>query len=85
MRVVMNSLSLLLSMSHTKVSLVPDIFSSAVDRSWHFNKITPVEKMHKWGENGLFQEAITFSSEIGLRHEYSHWKYDSEENNLELL
>jgi hypothetical protein len=29
----MNSLLLLLSMSHTKVSLVPDIFSSVVDRS----------------------------------------------------
>jgi hypothetical protein len=35
---VVNSLSLLLTMSHTKVSLVPDIFSSAVDKSWHFNK-----------------------------------------------
>jgi hypothetical protein len=52
----MNSLSLLLSMSHTKFSLVPDIFSSAVDRSWPFNKITPVEKMHKWGENGFFRK-----------------------------
>jgi hypothetical protein len=52
----MNSLSLFLSMSHTKVSLVHDIFSSAVDRSWHFNKIAPVEKMHKWGENGFFRK-----------------------------
>jgi hypothetical protein len=25
-------------MSHKKVSLVHDIFSFAVDRSWHFNK-----------------------------------------------
>jgi hypothetical protein len=29
--------------------------------------------------------SITFSSEIRIRHEYSHWKDDSEENNLELL
>jgi hypothetical protein len=38
MRVVLNSLFLFLFMSNTKVSLVPDIFSFAVDRSWHFSK-----------------------------------------------
>jgi hypothetical protein len=43
----MNSLSLLLSMYLTKVSLVLDIFSFVVDKSCPFNKITPVEKMHK--------------------------------------
>jgi hypothetical protein len=52
----MNSLSILLSMYHIKFSLVPDIFSSAVDRSWHFNKIAPVEKMHKKGESGFFRK-----------------------------
>jgi hypothetical protein len=72
-------------MSHTKFSLVPDIFSSAVDRSWHFNKITPVEKMHKWGEKVDFSGSHNFQLRDGMRHEYSHWKYDSEENNLELL
>jgi hypothetical protein len=41
-------------MSYVKVSLVPDIVLSAVDRSWHFNKITPMEKMHKNGESGFF-------------------------------
>jgi hypothetical protein len=56
MRVDMNSLSLFLSISHTKFSLFPDIFSSAVDRSWCFNKITPMEKMHKRGENGFFKK-----------------------------
>jgi hypothetical protein len=54
MRVVKNYLSLLFSMSHTKLYLVPDIFSSAIDRICPRNKITPVEKMHKWGENGFF-------------------------------
>jgi hypothetical protein len=29
------------------------MFSSVVDESWSFNKIIPVEKMHKWGENGF--------------------------------
>jgi hypothetical protein len=56
LRVFMISLSLLLSITHTKVSLVPDIFSSAVDRSWHFNQITQVEKIHKWGESGFFMK-----------------------------
>jgi hypothetical protein len=56
MRIFMNSLSLLLSMSHTKVSLVPEIFLFAVDKIWHFNKITPMEKIHKWGENGFFRK-----------------------------
>jgi hypothetical protein len=59
MRVVMNSLSLFLSMYHTKKYLVTNIFSSVVDKSWHFNKITPVEKMHKWGEN-VFSESHKF-------------------------
>jgi hypothetical protein len=67
----MNFLSSLLSMSHTKLNLFPDIFSSAVDKSWSFNKIIPVEKMHKWGENGFFLEAINFISKIIMRHEYS--------------
>jgi hypothetical protein len=44
-----------------------------------------VEKMHKNDESGVFQEDITFNLEIRMRHEYSHWKYGSEENNLELL
>jgi hypothetical protein len=56
MRVVMNSLSLLLTMSHIKVSLFPDIFSFVVDKSWHFNKITPMEKMHNKGESGFFKK-----------------------------
>jgi hypothetical protein len=43
----MNSSFLFLSMFHTKVSRITDIFSSAVDISWHFNKIAPVEKMHR--------------------------------------
>jgi hypothetical protein len=47
MGVVMNSLSLLLSMSPTKFSLIPDTFSFVVDKSWSFTKITPMEKMHK--------------------------------------
>ena len=54
----MNLYSSLLSTPNTKVSLVPDIFSSAVDRSWHFNKITVVEKMHKWGESGFSESHI---------------------------
>jgi hypothetical protein len=72
MRVFVNSLLLLLSMYHTKFSSVPDIFFSAVDRSCHFNKIALVEKMHKKWWKWLFKEAITFISEIGLEHEYSH-------------
>jgi hypothetical protein len=55
MIVVMYSLLLLLSIFCTNVSLVRDIFSFVVDRIWNFNKITPVEKMHKWGENGFFR------------------------------
>jgi hypothetical protein len=55
MRVDMNSLSLFLSMAHVKKFLVSDIFYSAVDRSWHFNKMTPMEKMHKKGESGFFR------------------------------
>jgi hypothetical protein len=55
-RIVMNSLSLFLSMVHIKFSLVPDIFSSAVDIR-HFNKIIPVEKMHKKGESGFFKKS----------------------------
>jgi hypothetical protein len=43
-------------MSHIKSSLVHDIFSFAVDRSWHFNKIAPVEKMPKKGESGFFRK-----------------------------
>ena len=49
MRVVMNSLSLLLYMYHTKFSLVPDMFSSTVDINWSFNKITPMENVYKKG------------------------------------
>jgi hypothetical protein len=45
----MNTLMLLLSMSHTKVCLFLDIFSSIVDKIWHFNKIAPVEN----GEKGV--------------------------------
>jgi hypothetical protein len=45
----MNSMLLLLSMSHIKVCLVLDIFSSVVDRSPHFKKIALVEKMHRNG------------------------------------
>jgi hypothetical protein len=32
----------------------------------------------------MFQEAITFSSKIILKHGNSHWKSNSEENNMEL-
>jgi hypothetical protein len=32
-----------------------------------------------------FQEAITFISNIKLGKDYSHWKDDSEENNMEFL
>jgi hypothetical protein len=52
----MNSLSIFLTISHIKISLVPDIFSSTIDKSWHFNKITSVEKMHKKGESGFFKK-----------------------------
>jgi hypothetical protein len=55
MRVVMNYLLISLSMYHTKNFLDPDIFSSVVDRGCPFNKITPVVKMHKWGESGFFK------------------------------
>jgi hypothetical protein len=37
----MNSLSSLLSMSHTKFSLVPDIFTSTSDKSWCLGLIAP--------------------------------------------
>jgi hypothetical protein len=43
-------------MSRRKVSLVPDIFSSTIDISWYFNKIAPVEKMHKNSENEFFRK-----------------------------
>jgi hypothetical protein len=56
MKVFMNSLSVISSMSHNFFYLIHDIFSSAVDRSWPFSKITPVEKMHKLGENGFFRK-----------------------------
>jgi hypothetical protein len=49
----MNTLSLLLSIHDTYISLFLDVFSSAVDRNWHFNKITPMEKMNKWGGSGF--------------------------------
>jgi hypothetical protein len=55
-RVFVNSLSLLLSMSHKKVFLFSYMFSCTVNKSWHFNKITLVEKMHKWGESGFFKK-----------------------------
>ena len=54
MRVDINSFSILLTMYNVKVSLVLVIFSSIVDRSWHLNKIAPVEKMQKNDENGYF-------------------------------
>jgi hypothetical protein len=57
MRVAMNSMSLLLFMPHRKFDLFFDIFSSAIDERLSFNKITPVEKMHKWGEIGFFKKA----------------------------
>jgi hypothetical protein len=41
-------------MDHTKFSLVPGIFLFVFDRSCHFNKITPVEKMHEKGESVFF-------------------------------
>jgi len=49
-------LIILLSMPHIKLSLFADIFSSVVDWSWHFNKISLVEKMHKWGKSGFFKK-----------------------------
>jgi hypothetical protein len=66
MRIDMNSLSTLLTMYHTKFYVVSDIFIFANDRIWYFNKIAPVEKMHKKNESGLFQEAIIFNLDIGL-------------------
>jgi hypothetical protein len=51
-------------MPHMKVSLVPDIFSSAVDRNWHFNKVSRVE-MHKWGESGFFRKLSAQKSDRG--------------------
>lgn len=30
--------------------------------------------------NDKLQKVVTFSSELGMRHEYSHWKDNSEEN-----
>jgi len=53
-----------------------DGFSSVVDKSWPCSQTALVEKVHKWGENGLLQEVITLSLEIGLGHKNSHWKYD---------
>jgi hypothetical protein len=47
MRVFMDSMLLLLSMSHAKFYPVPGIFSSAVDENWHFNKIAQVENAQK--------------------------------------
>jgi hypothetical protein len=39
----------------------------------------------KKGVNVTFWEAINFSSDIILGKEYSHWKVDSEENDLKLF
>jgi hypothetical protein len=33
----------------------------------------------------VFKGAITFRSRIRWRHMNNHWKYDSEENKLEIL
>jgi hypothetical protein len=49
-----------------------------------------IVKLHHWrkgisGVKMVFQEAVTFRSEIGSRHMNSNWKYDSKENNLERL
>jgi hypothetical protein len=56
MRVDMNYMSILLTMYHIQVSLVPDTFSSIVDKSWCFCKIELVEKMHKKGESCFFRK-----------------------------
>jgi hypothetical protein len=38
------------------------------------------ENRAQLSRNDKIQKAITFSSELRMRHEYSHWKDDSEEN-----
>jgi hypothetical protein len=52
----MDSMLFLLFMSNIKISLIPYIVSYAIDRSCHFNKIAPVEKMHKNDESGFFRK-----------------------------
>jgi len=59
--------------------------SSAVNKSFPFNKIAPVEGSAQMGWKWFFQEVVAFSSNIELFHMNSHWKYDLEKNNLELL
>jgi hypothetical protein len=71
----MNSMSSLLSMSHTKFSLVPNIFTSVGGQSWCLRLFFTWEKVHKRGELGNIQLAITFCSMLKIEKESSHWKY----------
>jgi hypothetical protein len=55
-------------MSHTKFSLYIDIFSFAVDRSWHFKKVALVENEQKMGENDFFKNPYLSARSFDLRN-----------------
>jgi hypothetical protein len=50
----MNSMSSFLSISHTKISLVPKEFTSASEQSWCLRLFFTWEKVHKMGKLEIF-------------------------------
>ena len=55
MRVFMNSLLSLLSISHTNVSLVHDRFTYTSDKNWFLELTAPEWKVYKRGKSTIFR------------------------------